>query len=472
MRGIKRLLRATKKRVQSHGESYAISHNIGKIIRVSTEDILYKNVTNVELFRCDVVVRYLAIENYYSKNNFGFELYRKMQEKRIGKGYGEVALKKFKSLIRSYEEHGYDKDSSIILDKNLGLVDGSHRLALGLYHGIKTVNALVVNFDHPVDYSIDWFLSSGFTEDEIDIITSKANELLDVHNAPFSCVIWSPAISMANEIIKDLSRYGVIESVHRYSFGNVEEYGNIVRAIYAIDDIEKWKIDKKLKHMNGYTPELFSIDLRITEPDYRVKSATKKPLSRKVERIKKAIRERYKDYIKDYFFDIILHIADNHLQSDYMRKVFEPNIDLKELFELLNPYSYALLKDEAPNMPKSFPDVIPVGKDIDIICTRDEFPKVREVLKQITEKYKEEYDIRIVDKEYGTLFRFEFDSRLIFLADLSWLIFPGLNDRYVIDAIKSRISHKGYYKVNPKYEYLSRCVTYIENNKKFIISII
>ena len=91
--------------------------------RINQKDqILYHVYDARELFfqenvltgfnRYDMIVRLLAIENYYGKNDFGWDLYRKQQNTRKG-GDWQNAESRFRALIKSYEENGYDTTSSI-----------------------------------------------------------------------------------------------------------------------------------------------------------------------------------------------------------------------------------------------------------------------------------------------------------------------------------------------------------------------
>lgn len=462
MKDIKGMLGTLKRRMNSHREEYAIRHSKGQKIDIALEDILFNNVRLGELLRCDIVVRYLAIENYYNKNSFGFDLYKKMQDKRIGEEYGDKAVKQFKILIDSYEKNGYDYESAIVLDCNLGIIDGSHRVALGLYHGIRNISALVINFNHPVDYSIDWFLSVGFTKDETDIILKKAEELLDDNNSPFACVIWSPAVKFSDSLIYDLGYYGKVESIKKYSYKK-EEYANITRAIYAIDDIERWKIEKKLENMPEN--ELVVVGLKIKSPFFRVKASTGKPISRVVERAKKAIRKRYQDHIDNYFFDTILHIADNHQQSDYMWHIFDPQIDFREVLKILEEYTYALIKVDVPFIPEDFPERIPSGKDVDILCTKGEIQAIKEKLIRYSSKYS---DYEIVEKVSSDrlLLRFNLSGKIVFQIDC-YCSYEGIPDEFLEYALENRVIHeKGYYILEPAVEAMIRRVAFEENRNK------
>lgn len=128
--------------------------------------------------RLDTVVRYLAIEEYYGKNNYGFNLYKKMQGKRINEEYVKGSVERFRALIESWDKKGYNSSSEITLDNNNFLIDGSHRLALALYHRISNISCKVYKKNTVIEYGISWFVQNGFTVEEMKIIQDKCDELL------------------------------------------------------------------------------------------------------------------------------------------------------------------------------------------------------------------------------------------------------------------------------------------------------
>ena len=127
--------------------------------------------------RLDIVVRYLAIEEYYGKNSIGFQLYRKMQGKRIDSGYMNESEKKFRKLILSWEVNGYDKKSEISLDSRLSLMDGSHRMSLALYYGIEKITCKIYKKRTNYQYRVEWFEKNGFSDEEIKVILAKEKEI-------------------------------------------------------------------------------------------------------------------------------------------------------------------------------------------------------------------------------------------------------------------------------------------------------
>lgn len=321
---IKRIARKIKKKAKNKYRQYLISHSVGKKAEMSVQDILYCNSDErLGPQRHDVICRYITISKYKLGDENCFSLYRKMQEKRKGEHYPEKAVEKFKQLIQSYDENGYDRESRILLDRNLNLIDGSHRLALALYHGYSTISALIIPVDFQTkEYSLDWFIMNGFTKSETEEIVDCRKILMNKMKKSLSAVVWAPAVPFIQEIINDLGFFGRVSGVRKYRFPK-EKYDEVVRRIYAIDDIEEWKIEKKLEHMKEYDPELISFDINVPQPIFRIKKKTGLPLSRIGERMKKVVRTKYAPKIDHYFFDIILHIGDNYYQSDQMRAIFD-----------------------------------------------------------------------------------------------------------------------------------------------------
>lgn len=131
--------------------------------------------------RADILVRMLAIDNFYNKNDFGFNLYIEMQHTRSRTNpfmpKHQIDYKdRFCNLITSFK-NGYNASHPIILNKNKELLDGSHRMALSLYKGITKIPALVYDEDFSVDYSIKWFNQNELCH-FIPYIMAKYEEVL------------------------------------------------------------------------------------------------------------------------------------------------------------------------------------------------------------------------------------------------------------------------------------------------------
>lgn len=143
----------------------------------------------------DVLVRLLAIDCYYGKNDYGFKIYNEMQEKRVLKNPNvpnERAYnqKRFEELIRSFEMNGFKNEYPLQVNKELEFLDGSHRLALSLYYHIETVPIYFSEsrLNRKVDYSLEWFKSEGMGQYET-IILDKYKNILDEYKENFLVVV-------------------------------------------------------------------------------------------------------------------------------------------------------------------------------------------------------------------------------------------------------------------------------------------
>ena len=148
------------------------------ILKMETARLLAKQMNESYFNRMDVIVRYLAIENYYDKNDYGFILYNKMQYKRNPNKKEVNWIERYTNLIESIERFGFHPTNYVEIDENHQLIDGSHRLACALYYNEKDVSIKISSRKIKVDYGIEWFKENGFASEEIEIIKKKKNEIL------------------------------------------------------------------------------------------------------------------------------------------------------------------------------------------------------------------------------------------------------------------------------------------------------
>lgn len=297
-------------------------------INLTTTDLFLAQYCNNYFNALDIVVKYLAIENYYGKNDFGFELYRKMQLKRVNEDWTE----RYVELIKSFEK-GIDMESMLKVDLNYSIHDGAHRLALALYHGYGEVPTRVFNVEvQRRDYGAKWFESNDFTQQELNLIYNKLDELLAKCRKPYICILWPPARHKYYEIENTVKM--VEEGVHiveqiPLTFTR-EALKDFIYEVYETDDIQKYKLDLKYEHMmksldaDNYPDKDYTIHIIkviIDNPDFRLKPLSGLPQSKTTMRLKKQIREMFKEMITDYYYDIIMHLTDNQLQNDAVEEI-------------------------------------------------------------------------------------------------------------------------------------------------------
>jgi hypothetical protein len=250
----------------------------------------------------------MAIDSFLNANKDGIELYEKMQVKRGGSDY-KNPLKVFQKLISSFKDRGADSNHPILVNKDLHIVDGAHRLACALYFKAPFI---AVKINKKLDFSpygINWFKNNGFSDEELDLILQKKNEIFSSNHLYFEVVLWPSVSQYFNEIEQFIQeKYSVLSSA---DYKDIPQFTTYIKALYKIDDIKDWKVDLKIQGMSTYPKDIRVIKIEIPEPEFRQK-ANNQLISKAVERLKQEIRLKYKSKVDNYFHDIIVHIGDNY----------------------------------------------------------------------------------------------------------------------------------------------------------------
>ncbi len=292
-------------------------------VTMSTTDLLLAQFNSVDFNAFDIVVKYLAIENFYGENSYGMELYRKMQTKRINEDWTE----RFKELIVSFES-GIDMTSYIKTDLSYSIHDGAHRLALALYHGIKYVPVKIFNLSEKRRYyGIQWFVENGFAEWEIKEILNKYSQIINKWRKPYFCILWPPIRHCYDKVLYDIKSFDPNIHVCETVVVHLTENGlkEFVYDVYRTDDIAQYKLDLKYEHLinsmrkdswNNGICECVILKFIIDYPDFRLKPLTGLPQSKATMSLKRKIRDKYKEVVYEYYHDIIMHTTDNQIQND------------------------------------------------------------------------------------------------------------------------------------------------------------
>lgn len=451
---IKGRLAARKDRQKHEKEKLKIEQKT-KHLTLSVAELFMQENTAEGCNRYDIIVRLLAIECEKGSNDYGWDLYRKMQESRMGTDNLEGRILQFKKLICSYDNGGYDTSSEIEVDSDLHLIDGSHRMAMALYHNLPTINVKVRPYKYDCFYGIEFFKINGFSKEECNIIQNRYKDVLKAGiNQAFICTLWHPIRNYFDEITKHLELFGKVLEVKDFVLSE-HNYRYYTKSIYHVDDIADWKVEKKIGYMIAEKSQYYQlrmIAIELTNPDFRLKGATNGTLSRRCEFIKQLMRNAYKKKIDNYFHDIIMHIGDNFYQNEFLYHLMSmPSIDVKTILSNIRQYNYVLTKTDVEYMPSDFPAHYPLGKDIDIICAdKYEYDQVLSSVKRDIEKYGDAYNLRFIEKKdensivYRTLLRLELENMLVFQFDIAYRI-ENLPDNFSIDLCNKRIEKNGYY---------------------------
>lgn len=426
-------------------------------IKINTAELFISQNRDRDFQRYDIVVRYLFIEEYFGKNDIGFKLYEKMQKAREGKSFDPLCLDKFEDLIKSYSENGYEDKSEILLGNSLQLIDGSHRIAASLYFNQSFISAAFTPMRTEYDYSIEWFIAHDFSEEEIDCIKKKYSELERRCNSAFQCIIWPPMEQYFDDATADLEKMETVIGYQDYTYTK-EQFEFFIKGVYAVDDIENWKIEKKIENMTdaGDYYRVRILDLHMRRPDYRLKQVNNKTISRRGEQLKSAIRTKYSAKISHYYYDNVMHIADNSTQNHHIELLKDFEMDISEFFKSIEDEKYVVTKLDAPYMPKDFPKNVPLGKDIDVLCFHESLERLGEAAEKFCAVYALQYNcVRRVLGADRIQIRLELNGYTLFIWDFACRE-EGLNDAFIKDAVQDYDTSDYIKCIKPEYEVIYR----------------
>ena len=281
---IRKALRAPRYYYSKHAlkkERRLLKSGQWTVVERNPKDIFFLQVRDNLFCRPDVSVRYMAIENYYGENDFGFEIYAKLQEIRNYSGYSEVAVAQFRNLIDSYEKNGYNPDSFIIADKKLRLRDGAHRLALALYLKHPVVSTAVYDSETFGNFTYQWYLDRGFTQQEIDLTHSKSEQLRQLFNTPLQCIVWDE--KEADRISEILGNIGEV-TCRRYVTVS-EDAARAVRDILASSDV--------YGDIPAVPDKVMIAELKLRQPEYNPVKFLQQPVLKQYDSAKSRLSKVY-----------------------------------------------------------------------------------------------------------------------------------------------------------------------------------
>ena len=330
--------------------------------------------------RLDVIVFLLSIENHYTLNDFGFALFRKMRDAQESE-----VRENMTNCLSDFVQFCKNSDKIIELDQGLHILNGLHKIAWALYSCNYIIPCKVLPVVNNVLYDTEWFIQHCFSQLEIQRIHERLHMLLDEIRIPFVCVLWAPASNFFDEIIEHLGQLSDVEEYDDYTYGPAA-YAQMVRYIYAVDDIAKWKIEKKIQHM--FPNEQKKITMRkviisLPCPNYRRKRSNGNLISMRVEEIKRLIRDYFKDRIEDYFYDNIIHMGDNFWQNSYIAELFGiPRRLIPSIFERIEHHVISISVNSSSVSSMYYPEEWLLGSEVRIVCNPDSLQLVMDIIKK------------------------------------------------------------------------------------------
>ena len=424
---------------------------------VNTSDLLKMQFMDKgsQYKRADIFVKHMAIEEHLNCDEKN-QLYIEMTKKRLlcCDKEAESYWKKYCMLIDSIDKEGLNSEYSIICDEEWNIIDGAHRLTVALYLGYKNISVKQIKGKFDCKYSLDWFWENDFSIEDIKKIENVEREIFNKRSEKYIFgVIWPPAIEYEKEILSDLSYVANVSDIRKIHFESKDYLANFVRGVYAVDDIDIWKIDKKINDFYKYEYEVVTFKIEIPFPKYRLKGSTGSPISTRVEHIKKIIRGKYSKKICNYFYDNIIHIADNYQQTNEIEKILGLSTDISSFFDSINDKEYVVIKNDAYYVPDNFPKSFTIGKDVDIVCAQWCLQDVIEQAKSFCDDYALQYDleVKVIPEDAGERIRIENNGRLIIQFDISFYL-KNIKQEFIYNMLSSKIMANGYFVPKPSDE--------------------
>ncbi len=395
----------------------------------------------------DVAVRMLAIENYYHYNDFGFELYERMQA-----GTDFSWIPRFKSLIASYETIGYDEKKVIEIGEDLAILDGSHRATLAIYNNQEFIDAKILSLTRNRAFDYDFFWRNDFSEQECKLIKEKTDALLQKQKYEYVGVIWPSAYHIGKHLLRELNEFDCgkisVTSVEDYVLSKIE-FVHLFKALYHPDILDEEGMNHKISLILKCLPKditefkVTKFTLRVDQPRIELNCKNYSPQSQTIKRIKTIFRKRYEHYIDNYSYDVIMHISDNYLQSKFCEFLFDVDRDISDFFQSIEKYNYIVLRAKESRQNESFPEVYSFRTDSNILISAKNIDTVADLAYMYAiNKYKHKWvsvskvyvkdGINVVIKLRDfMLYQFEFTTKIY-----------GMNDQFIAECYKSKVFDK------------------------------
>lgn len=129
----------------------------------------------------NIITILLGVEECFGKNTYGLALCRKYRENisPVEQENVDIYMERFKRLVQEFDGTQWNEGTGIVLNRNGRLIDGSHRLAICLYHGVKEIPVITMSTSVEILRDWNWFLTSEiYTSDELDVIKERYHLLM------------------------------------------------------------------------------------------------------------------------------------------------------------------------------------------------------------------------------------------------------------------------------------------------------
>lgn len=152
------------------------------------------------------------------------------------------------------------------------------------------------------------------------------------------------------------------------------------------------------------------------------------------------------------------------LQRLLYRRSSRYRLDLSGFFDAIADIPYIAVKTDAPYMVENFPADYPVGKDIDLIVTEENFMTMVDRIESFAWRSRG-FKIRRIHEKRGFRLRFEFGRVLHYQIHAEYAV-DGLSSDFIAQSIRNRRKDRNYFVPELGYEIAYRWVDFHEHRVK------
>ncbi len=305
---IKKNIKNNKNCILQLPRSYNTSLKNQLILKLPTSALIHSQFKNQKFCHYDLFVYYDLIK---SKNFSNTNPTNKILD---------FIPSDFLNLVQNFKKNGFLNRHPVMISPNGLILDGIKRLACAIFFDIKEIPVIVQKNRESFYFDETW-LNQNFNKNFSSKLMLIKNNIFKKYGLWSWIMVWPPAQPWFNDIDNELLKFGKIQ--WKKTFNLKKSLPNFIRKAYSVDDIQKWKIELKISAIKNYEPLIHIVALEIPSDSFRIKNDIYAYQSNTSVLIKKLIRKKYGKKIPDYFYDIIIHIGDNHEHNSLINEFLQ-----------------------------------------------------------------------------------------------------------------------------------------------------
>ena len=234
---------------------------------------------NVEHNQFLATTRYLDIKDYIENNKHSFYWQNTISRAAYGDKHREQeGNDAFTGLIESYLEKGYDENSFLVVDENLKLLDGNHRMGMNIYTKNHKINVRVLKRKSKNPNNLDWYVRNKIPADFMHKVYEtyrQIQENLIESGDTFCCIL------PGNKEIPEFDMMVNIKKIYEYKTPDE----------ICIDECKGINFENSGKY----------IQFTLENPKYEIENSVL--ISNRIKEIKHILEERHgKEFVSQIYF--------------------------------------------------------------------------------------------------------------------------------------------------------------------------